>query len=403
MKVLLLVARGLHLGHLGCYGNLWAQTPVLDRLAAEGIVFDQHLADRPDHAGARHALRTGHYSFPTVEADPASTPEAVPDLLAVLRGHGVATAQLARGPWPAPAALRKELRRLATLADGLLWVELTSLLPPWNVPEQFLDSHFQSLPAKEEEDGEPADEELLEPLLDPIVGRLVDDPDDTTFRRLQRSYASAVTYLDDRLGALLESVPDEVLLLLTTDHGLALGEHGIVGLHRPWLHDELIHLPLMVRLPGGAEAGRRVPYLTQPVDLMPTLLDLFELPIPPVQGKSLLPLLRGKREPIRAYACSGLQVGETVEWALRTPDWAFLLPVRPAPDDPPRSPQLYVKPDDRWEVNNVVQHHLELAEHLEQTLRGFVKAAGRPGPVEAPVFRDVEAELAGAPVGEAPP
>jgi hypothetical protein len=70
----------------------------------------------------------------------------------------------------------------------------------------------------------------------------------------------------------------------------------------------------------------------------------------------------------------------------------------------PRGPQLYVKPDDRWEVNDVRQHHLEVAEHLEDVLRGFVSATRRPGPLLAPELRDVEARppgqggAAGAPV-----
>ena len=79
-------------------------------------------------------------------------------------------------------------------------------------------------------------------------------------------------------------------------------------------------------------------------------------------------------EEVRDYACSGLQVGDGVEWSLRTPDWSLLLPIRTDPADPARRPQLYVKPDDRWEVNDVAQHHAELVEALERTLRAFVTA-----------------------------
>src|SRR5205809_5229954 len=70
MRVLVLVVRGLHLGYVGCYGNEWVQTPNLDRLAAEGIVFDQHYADQPDAAGAQRAWQTGCYQLPSPsEAD----------------------------------------------------------------------------------------------------------------------------------------------------------------------------------------------------------------------------------------------------------------------------------------------------------------------------------------------
>src|SRR5437879_1798920 len=65
MKVLVIVARGLQAGALGCYGNRWARTPALDSLAATGALFDQHFADFPSPEGARRAWRTGCYVFPS--------------------------------------------------------------------------------------------------------------------------------------------------------------------------------------------------------------------------------------------------------------------------------------------------------------------------------------------------
>src|SRR5438067_2137488 len=92
--------------------------------------------------------------------------------------------------------------------------------------------------------------------------------------------AAVVTTLDAELGGVFEMLRGRGLdqtaaWLLTSDFGYPLGEHGQVGLHRPWLYEELVHLPLVLRLPGAAEAGRRVPATTQPPDLAPTLLDLF--------------------------------------------------------------------------------------------------------------------------------
>src|SRR5579864_9398559 len=63
-NILVLHVNGLHLGYLGCYGNDWVETPNLDRLAAEGIVFDQHIADCPKMS--RHGV-AGRYSFPSPE------------------------------------------------------------------------------------------------------------------------------------------------------------------------------------------------------------------------------------------------------------------------------------------------------------------------------------------------
>src|SRR5262249_19425064 len=142
----------------------------------------------------------------------------------------------------------------------LLWVELATLLPPWHVPPKYLDQYLQPPASGEEEEAEDVEEGESEPLLDPQPGFL-GEPETVTFLRLQASLAAAVSYVDAAVGNLLDMLDERglgegVMLIITTDHGQALGEHGIVGPHRPWLHEELIHVPLLVRLPGGAEAGR---------------------------------------------------------------------------------------------------------------------------------------------------
>ena len=64
MKVLVLAARGIQTAYMGCYGNPWIATPNLDALAASGVVFDQHFADRADSAGARRTWRDGRHHLP---------------------------------------------------------------------------------------------------------------------------------------------------------------------------------------------------------------------------------------------------------------------------------------------------------------------------------------------------
>src|SRR6516165_5851716 len=89
MKAIVLIARGLQLGALGCYGSEWIDTPALDSLAAEGAVFDQHFADNADPAGARRAWRSGRYYFPP--NNPAANSGNQPDLLIALRQKGIHT------------------------------------------------------------------------------------------------------------------------------------------------------------------------------------------------------------------------------------------------------------------------------------------------------------------------
>src|SRR5437763_1162793 len=119
MKVLVLVARGLRPGALGCYGNLWVETPALDALAAAGVVFDAHFADRADPEGARAAWRTGRYGLPTPGADPGAGGGA--DLLDCLRARGVETRLVVDAGRPAPAAFESgwsRVERIAPEEDG---------------------------------------------------------------------------------------------------------------------------------------------------------------------------------------------------------------------------------------------------------------------------------------------
>ncbi len=405
MKVLVLAVRGLQTAYVGCYGNPWIATPALDALAAGGVVFDRHYADRADAAGARRTWRDGRSHLPD-PSRPETPDDGRADLIERLRKRGVPTCLILDDSRPAESgfeagwdevhraasfdavleAASSALDRLAARGDWLLWVDLAALIPPWETPEEFLAPYFQAESNDEEE------EEILEPLAplnDPAAGS-VDAEDDELFLRLQDSYAGAVTWLDDGIGRLLERLAaldagDETLIVLTADCGLALGEHGHVGPKSPHTHDETTHLPLILCLPGADEAGRRVAALTQAADLAPTLADVFEVELPSAHSRTLLPLVYGETEEVHPYVCSGAQVAKGVEWSLRTLEWAFLLPV-----EANTAPRLYVKPDDRWEVNNVLQHHLELAEGLERTLRGFVEAARRPGMLEPPGLPEME-------------
>jgi arylsulfatase A-like enzyme len=420
-KVVVVALRGVSLGLLGCYGNDWIDTPALDRLAAESVVFDQHFADRPDPAGAARSWRRGRYDLPARAATPEVSPSV--DLLNLLSTAEVPAvlvhddsrpgAEEFLQSWsdvrrvPATAdegtALERSLEAAVTSLEELggrerwlLWLSLATALPPWDVPESFRTRYFLPQPAEEEEEEPAEDVAPLEPLADPTPG-LIDPDDDALFLRLRYSAAGATAYLDAGLALLLDHLREsrqleDITLIVTADHGFPLGEHGVVGTVRPWLHEELVHIPLIVRLPAKARAGRRVSALTQSLDLMPTLLDILGLPPSPVHGHSLLPLAHGTVDQVRPYAVMGHRVGDAIEWALRTPEWMYLLPLGSGPGDATRPPQLFVKPDDRWEVNDVRQHHLDLAEHVEQVLPAFAAAARQPGPLVYPELRDVEAE-----------
>lgn len=467
MRAIVFALRGCPAGWLGAYGNEWVGTPNLDRVAAEGVVFDRHVSDCPEPDAAGRAWLTGRHQLPPTASGRSlgenAGPEEVPpppagnrphpsDLLHHLKAAGAHTVVVrANHPdtdaipsfydgWgevfdarPSPTDnspldtlirdLPSLLDRLGNLPRWLIWIETDRLLPPWDVPQDVFEAYLEDLgDAEDDEKGEEesdeedadddsADEEAGEeetpddladeesvaeqaepvvPYADPPIGPF-DSSDVAAWEWLQRTFAAVVTTLDAELNQLFEEFRSRGLdqtatWIVTSDLGFPLGEHGQVGADRPWLYEELVHLPLLVRLPAAAEAGRRVWAFTQPADLAPTVLDLLgaEGPAEHFQGYSLMPLIHGQTETLRPYACSGLESKGVAEWAIRTDQWAYLLPGEPHPEEARREPMLFERPDDRWEVNNTRPHRLELADQLEGVLRKFAAAVQRPGPLVVP-------------------
>jgi arylsulfatase A-like enzyme len=176
-----------------------------------------------------------------------------------------------------------------------VWLDLGTTLPPWDVPAEFVARYFDKPPVEDEDEEEEAEPGLdedytLAPLPNPTPGPL-DPEDDATIMRAQRSLAAAVTYLDSGVGLLLEHLkPDDLHLIVTTDCGQPLGEHGFLGDVRAWPHEELVHAA------DRADAGRDEPVASAGTDAaggpFATLLDLFGVAAPIVHGHSLPPLAR---------------------------------------------------------------------------------------------------------------
>jgi hypothetical protein len=250
-------------------------------------------------------------------------------------------------------------------AADVLWIDGPDLAPPWKLPDDLRDVYFD----EEETDAEP----WLDPPCD-VVGELSTDE----LLELHNTYAAVVTWFDAQLGVIMEGLRaagalDEMLLCLIASAGLPLGEHGVIGPARAWLHEEFVHVPLVIRFPQRQLAGLRVGALTQSADLARTIGDFASPACGASKGSEALACAAGWSGAARPYACSHLQIGDSAEWALRTPEWAFLLPIRVPDGDATRDPQLYAKPEDRWEVNDVRQHHLELADEFEQILRKLMQ------------------------------
>jgi arylsulfatase A-like enzyme len=162
-----------------------------------------------------------------------------------------------------------------------------------------------------------------------------------------------------------------------------MGEHLRLGPCDEALHGELVHVPLVLRFPDGTAAGRlgaaaRSQALVEPADLWATFLDRWRIAAPPSPtGVSLLPLVR--EEPV-ATRDRLVVAGPGQERAIRTPAW-YLRKAEP--------PELYAKPDDLWDVNNVAVRCQEVVDCLLDAADQFEQAIYSGSVADLPPLGDV--------------
>jgi arylsulfatase len=125
-------------------------------------------------------------------------------------------------------------------------------------------------------------------------------------RTLQAAYYAMIKLIDDQLGRMLEALEesgqkDNTVIIFTSDHGETLGDHGLIQKGCRF-YEGLVRVPLIFSWPGQVEQGVRSDALVELIDKAPTLLELAGLEVPDyMQGRSLVPLLRGEAEEHRDF------------------------------------------------------------------------------------------------------
>jgi N-sulfoglucosamine sulfohydrolase len=298
---------------LGCYGVATVQTPALDALAAAGLRCTRAFCVAPQCSPSRAALFTGRYPHSNgvlglTHANFAW--DLHPDerhLGQVLRAAGYATAlfgvqheSLQAGE--AAVAARCGIDEIALGGRGeqvsdraLAWLaRAANAAWPFFLELGYVEPHRLRSTAHDEPDYHG----FLGDYIMPDEERGVTVPPylrDTPLARQELAeLQGAVRYVDAQIGRVLAGLrdlelADNTLVVLTTDHGVALPRAKCA------LYDPGLETALILRLPArGWRGGRTVDALIANVDIFPTLLELAGLPVPDnVQGRSLLALLDG--------------------------------------------------------------------------------------------------------------
>ena len=304
-RVLLISIDTCRADHLSLYGYPRETSPTLERLATDGVVFDQAFVQVTDTVPSHASLFTSRYPFVHGTANGVA-----------LRDEFVTLAELLGQSWLGTAAFVSGYTMTAA-ASGL-----------YQPPEPF-DRIFEV--------------ETPEPFLLPMnkippYARIGKETDANVY--ISR-YDGEIRYVDDQIARLVDAlerhgVLDDTLIIVTADHGESLTEHGFFFAHGWRLFEPSMHVPLVLRYPAGLPRGHRVDGIAQSIDVMPTLLELLGIDAPAeVDGVSLMPLIHGREPVLNPYALAkttkaltylNLELDRDLHdhYAIRTREWKYL-------------------------------------------------------------------------------
>jgi choline-sulfatase len=362
-NILLITLDTTRADHLGAYGHQLAQTPRLDRLAREGVLFERALTAAPITLPAHASLLTGAYPFTHGVRNNGnfSLSDTVPTLATALHDAGYRTAAfvsafvldrrygLARGFDEYDDRVGLERRGDRTAAAALEWLNAHASAPaPFFVWLHLYDAHDPYDPPP--------------PFREAFAGRL---------------YDGEIAFDDEVIGSVLDGLDragrlSSTIVAVIGDHGESLGEHG-EDTHAVFVYEATLRIPMIIAWRGRLPAGRRVPSLVRGIDLAPTLLDLADRPpLTGAHGRTLMPLVRGTAgDAPSAYAESYFPL-LYMNWAplrsIRDGRWKFI--------DAP-TPELYDLQRDAGEQTNLAEREPARAAALRRGLDALT--GGEPG------------------------
>ena len=340
MKAIMVMYDSLNRRFLPPYGNQDIQAPNFERLAEHSVTFDRAYVGSMPCMPARRELHTGRYNFLHRSWGPLEPfDDSMPE---ILRHHGVSTHLISdhqhywedggatyhhrystwignRGQegdrWkahvdettPLNADLRAQDRvnrqyltheadqpQNRTFDEALAFLDKNHDADDWFLHIETFDPHEPFFTQQHYKDLYP--DGWDGPDLDWPEYRPVDESE-PEIRRIRRNYSALVTMCDRNLGRVLDAMDrydlwQDTMLIVNTDHGFLLGEHDWWAKCVMPFYNEVAHTPLFIWDPRSGRQGERSAVLVQTIDLAPTLLDYFGVPLPELtQGIPLGPTL----------------------------------------------------------------------------------------------------------------
>jgi arylsulfatase len=371
-SVVLITIDTLRADHLGCYGYDREVSPRIDALARESTLFEEARTTLPRTTQSVASILTGR--LPKSHGARGlftRLPDTNTTLAEILRRAGFDTAAFVSNTFLRPRQGFEQGFDLydnpedrwdansaaAITAAAVRWLDGRSTGRPFFLWTHYLDPHWRYDPPAPWDRAFDAAFTGAFTLYDDLeAGRLTkgqvifgDVLDVAQDRHVVALYDGEIARTDAAVGALLDrlaSIDGPVLLVLTSDHGESLGEHGYHYAHGEYLYEEGLRVPLIVRYPGVVPAGNRLRSAALNIDIAPTILALAGVPgLQSVEGRPLLTRAGG-----RSGGPAVVAPGRDVTWA--ESDFQLIHPENPR--------YLIPGPRGRWSAASDGRHKLIL-------------------------------------------
>jgi arylsulfatase A-like enzyme len=393
-NVILISIDSLRRDHLGCYGYSRDTSAVIDRLAADGVLFTQALSTTSWTLPAHVSLLSG--LAPEVHGvtdDGLRLGDGVVTLAQRLRQAGYLTAAFVSGPY-----LHAEfgLSRGFDLYDdytvyhgrgrqahsGVTSPRINRATTAWVEANagrslflfvHYWDVHYDYSPP-------PPYDTLFDPdYRGSVTSRnfaysdaIAPEMNPRDLEHLIALYDGEIAFTDQHIGRLLDhlkelGVYERSVVIVTSDHGDEFFEHGMKG-HRWNLFDETLTVPLVMRFPGDRWQGLRVDDQVQLVDIVPSILSLVGLARPDAgQGEDLMGVIRGESAVARSWRFADLE-GRLK--CVRNRRWKYVQQMTGS-----QTASLYDLERDPSEQIDVIQEEPDMAAALRYRLQQWMDAA----------------------------
>lgn len=198
-------------------------------------------------------------------------------------------------------------------------------------------------------------------------------------RTLKHAYWAAISYMDAQVGKVLDAyrelgLEENTIVVLWSDHGWHLGEHGIYG---KWTnHDVSLRSPLIIRTPQMHQPGQPTDGIVETIDIYPTLAELCNLPQPDdLQGESIAALVRDPHAPGKAGAIGFVPHGPFHGTTLRTDRYRFVRWIDTRTGETSLL-ELYDHQSDPNETTNIAAEHPQIVKQLSEQLDALLQTEG---------------------------